>query len=398
MNWHYLASSEHLCCCLLCLAMHFLLRSQFNRDVSYHRSVTLTTAAFCAVGALMHFLLARALDRSVALGDPSADLAAALICAYYCMALILPFSCFIGGWRLFFPQSRNVLALNALLCAPLALGLALVLTTSLTGLCYSLSRTEVIVGPLFAVLPGIFFLYMAATMVLPLLGIMAYGSSLNVGSHRDAQVISVAVLLPTVAGVLDLAFALPVIAPSFAVALLYMLTDFQRRRISRDQLTGLYNRRELTLRMPAYLGRRGRRLHALCLCVSGYGLLCQKLGQHEGDMMLLRFCALLRAAAPSSCFMARCGEGEFVLLIERGGAVLGEDVVVTLRKMVSDYNIGSDKPYQLDFVHDCAKVEGEFRHGEDLVAFIDARLAALSDLAEARALRASRRILFTDLG
>jgi len=97
------------------------------------------------------------------------------------------------------------------------------------------------------------------------------------------------------------------------------LTDAFAEQATRDQLTGLLNRRGLGAAC-AGLAERGGRLGAVCLDVDGFKRINDELGHAAGDAVLVEIADRLAGVSRAGDALVRLGGDEFALLVPGAGA------------------------------------------------------------------------------
>lgn len=116
---------------------------------------------------------------------------------------------------------------------------------------------------------------------------------------------------------------------------------------TRDELTGLYNRRHMTARLEEEIERRARGGGAFCVClidIDHFKRINDTHGHAGGDLVLRRFAALLREWAGDVEIVARWGGEEFLLLMPHQPAAIAMERLEQLRQRsaaVTDWGPGA---------------------------------------------------------
>jgi diguanylate cyclase (GGDEF)-like protein len=144
------------------------------------------------------------------------------------------------------------------------------------------------------------------------------------------------------------------------------------REASRDELTGLYNRRGLTMLGEAQLAlahRLGLRLTVVFADLNGLKDLNDEHGHAWGDQALQDTAALLRNTFREADVLARIGGDEFVVLLAHGN---GLRPVERLREELARFVLEQERPYRLSIALGAAVVEpGSPSRLDDILAQAD---------------------------
>ncbi len=116
-----------------------------------------------------------------------------------------------------------------------------------------------------------------------------------------------------------------------------------------DELTGLYNRRGLTLLMEQEIRRANRLMKGLpvvYLDLDNLKKINDQYGHHEGDRALVEIASTLKEVFRDSDIIARIGGDEFVIIpIDDNGE--GREVIVRLRAVIEERALSSGYPHKL---------------------------------------------------
>jgi diguanylate cyclase (GGDEF)-like protein len=125
--------------------------------------------------------------------------------------------------------------------------------------------------------------------------------------------------------------------------------DLQKASVT-DELTGLLNRRGLTLIAEQEMlvaARTDRNLLLFFVDVNGMKKINDTLGHEMGDRALVDTGHLLRKVFRTSDAVARLGGDEFVVLVTDASATSGPALAVRLRDALAEYNASQSSPFQL---------------------------------------------------
>lgn len=119
-----------------------------------------------------------------------------------------------------------------------------------------------------------------------------------------------------------------------------------------DPLTQLPNRRamnELIPREVARANRLGSSLTVMALDLSGFRAINARFGTLEGDHVLMEFAKLLKTNFRGGDVVFRQGGDEFLVLMPDTGETQADWPIQRLTQAVEQWNLGSQKDYELSF-------------------------------------------------
>jgi len=144
---------------------------------------------------------------------------------------------------------------------------------------------------------------------------------------------------------------------------------------NQDQLTGLYNRRGLTVLGEAQLAlaqRLGLKATVIFADLNGLKALNDKHGHTWGDQALVDTADLLRQTFRGADVVARMGGDEFAVLLVHSN---GTEPVLRLREAIERFGRESDRPYRLSIAVGATVVNpGQPGSLEDILKLADAEM------------------------
>ena len=228
--------------------------------------------------------------------------------------------------RRFNRAERGLLLLPALACSLLAAA------SPATGWLYSLSATNTYRrGPLMFLISGAAILYWGASSAFVL------RERLHPSRGREAREYRALLLspLPSLAGTaLQLRFyGLSIVWVCAAISMLILFIDLQHDRLSRDALTGLFNRRQTNAQLQweaEHLPGADDLLFVAMIDVDRFKQINDRYGHLAGDRTLAAVADVLRSNCRKSDFVSRFGGDEFVLL---GHVKCAEDADAIMKRI-----------------------------------------------------------------
>lgn len=169
----------------------------------------------------------------------------------------------------------------------------------------------------------------------------------------------------------------PLTSVGVAFALLWIYLDMQEQKISLDPLTQLNNRTQLARYVSNRMKHRdpSRPLYLFIIDIDRFKSINDTYGHVEGDRALQRLAEAMRTAfAGSSCFLARYGGDEFVLVaegIDESGAKL---VGAALNAELSRLGEREHSPYAMKASVGFAQCSSSTRTLQDFIHAADEQL------------------------
>jgi diguanylate cyclase (GGDEF)-like protein len=251
--------------------------------------------------------------------------------------------------RNLFPEYQPSRGLQMLLRLPFLAACALILASPRTGWVYYLAAgNEYHRGPLMWAVVALSYLYWAVSLVL------ALREWYRPSRVREANVYGTLLFfpLPTLVGnVIQLRYyGLSVVWICAAISLLVLFVNLQNEQVSRDMLTGLFNRRQADLHLTwelAHLPAAEESLFVAMVDVDHFKRINDQFGHLEGDRALIAVADILKRSCRRQDFVARFGGDEFLLTghaADRAGVAA---LIGRIRDAVERYNRTEGAPYTL---------------------------------------------------
>lgn len=143
---------------------------------------------------------------------------------------------------------------------------------------------------------------------------------------------------------------LPYTAVGISLSVLLVFINVQNKQISIDTLTGINNRRQLTLYIDSELSASDKKgdLYYLIMDIDKFKYINDNYGHLEGDTALVKTAVLLNGICDRHHdFVARYGGDEFVIVCRRRSASEIEELKDEINKAVLQMNKAENLPYTL---------------------------------------------------
>lgn len=172
---------------------------------------------------------------------------------------------------------------------------------------------------------------------------------------------------------------LPFTAVGISLSVLLVFINVQNKQISIDALTGINNRRQLTLYVDSELSalfKKGE-LYYLIMDVDKFKSINDTYGHLEGDNALIKIASLLNSLCEKqNDFVARYGGDEFVIVCRRRNEYEVEALKNEILKTVSQMNEQGELPYNLSLSVGSAKFDTS-KSNDEIFAEADKKLYSI---------------------
>lgn len=172
---------------------------------------------------------------------------------------------------------------------------------------------------------------------------------------------------------------LPFAAVGISLSVLLVFINVQNKQISIDALTGINNRRQLTLYVDSELSALSKKgeLYYLIMDVDKFKSINDTYGHLEGDNALIKIASLLNSLCEKqNDFVARYGGDEFVIVCRRHNEAEVEALKQEILSAVSKLNDEGTLPYTLSLSVGSAKFDTS-KSNDEIFAEADKKLYSI---------------------
>lgn len=172
---------------------------------------------------------------------------------------------------------------------------------------------------------------------------------------------------------------LPFTAVGISLSVLLVFINVQNKQISIDALTGINNRRQLTLYVDSELSALSKKgeLYYLIMDVDKFKSINDTYGHLEGDNALIKIASLLNyLCEKQNDFVARYGGDEFVIVCRRHSEAEVEALKQEILSAVSKLNDEGTLPYTLSLSVGSAKFDTS-KSNDEIFAEADKKLYSI---------------------
>ncbi len=172
---------------------------------------------------------------------------------------------------------------------------------------------------------------------------------------------------------------LPFTAVGISLSVLLVFINVQNKQISIDALTGINNRRQLTLYVDSELSALSKKgeLYYLIMDIDKFKSINDTYGHLEGDNALIKIASLLNSLCEKqNDFVARYGGDEFVIVCRRRNEFEVEALKNEILKTVSQMNEQGELPYTLSLSIGSAKFDTS-KSNDEIFAEADKKLYSI---------------------
>lgn len=172
---------------------------------------------------------------------------------------------------------------------------------------------------------------------------------------------------------------LPFAAVGISLSVLLVFINVQNKQISIDALTGINNRRQLTLYVDSELSALSKKgeLYYLIMDVDKFKSINDTYGHLEGDNALVKIASMLNSLCEKqNDFVARYGGDEFVIVCRRHNEAEVESLKQEILSAVSKLNDEGTLPYTLSLSVGSAKFDTS-KSNDEIFAEADKKLYSI---------------------
>ena len=169
---------------------------------------------------------------------------------------------------------------------------------------------------------------------------------------------------------------LPFTAVGISLSVLLVFINVQNKQISMDTLTGINNRRQLTLYIDSELSASNKKgeLYYLIMDIDNFKSINDAYGHLEGDNALVKVAAALNGICERhNDFVARYGGDEFVVVCRRKSEIEVEALKDEIINTVSQINKSEKLPYELSLSIGSTKFD-KSKSNDEIFAEADKKL------------------------
>ncbi len=373
-----LLHAEMMCFCIM-LVLCFLLniRAIHSNEVLYFIRVCRRTLEVCVVALVMAFVEILTASGRIPTAWPQLiiQLCYDVMCAY------LPYSTYMSGERLLFPEhvsdARGYAKRALPFWACIALLASSAFTGSVRGLTYNGLGTQT--GPLMWCVVAVELLYSLMLLMGPFRTLGKRKANREYYSHFEQTLIMIAALFPIISVLSGVFMNLSGVATGYTIALFFIIVTFQQRRSSMDQLTGINNRNELRRHMERIFEQSPSRLgdsYIIFADIDHFKSINDTYGHAEGDRALVRFSQMLTEAVSTcpNCFLCRYGGDEFLIVYTVKSELLVRELIARIQEICKRENRILSGSYQLRVSADYIRFRPEFKDYQAFISAADKRM------------------------
>lgn len=199
--------------------------------------------------------------------------------------------------------------------------------------------------------PGI---YVLVTIIFTILAV-AFIFSLRQKKSIERSLIRIVVsftIIPAIGTFLQMMFYGTIILwASMAISILIIYLFLESRQVTRDYLTGLYNRRQVDdwIHFRMRKGDKQGGFSLVMIDLNKFKKINDDYGHNEGDRALITFSNILTHSIKRRDMIARFAGDEFLLVLETDNQKEVETIISRLKHLVDEYNTKKIVPYELSF-------------------------------------------------
>ncbi|MGE4352558.1 MAG: GGDEF domain-containing protein [Oscillospiraceae bacterium] len=270
-----------------------------------------------------------------------------IIAVIYCAMTPLP--CFF--WSIYadyqiFGDEKRIKKLFSPMAIPLFINFALALLSAFYGLIFVIGQDNIYHrGILFYLMAGICYFYLVYSSV-----------SIFYSRHLIEKKVYISLLLfalpPFIGGIVQsLFYGVSIIWACTAFSIMIIFFNIQNNQLYIDDLTGLYNRRQLNNYMREWVrnGKGSSVLGAIMIDLDSFKTINDSWGHLAGDMALVEVGKILKSNFRNEDLICRYGGDEFIIVlkVEKMDDLI--DAAKRLKASAEKFNGSKKFPYSINF-------------------------------------------------
>lgn len=364
-------------CIMLVLCFLLNIRAIRSNEVAYFIKVCRRTLELCVMALFMS--LAEILTVTGRIPSAWPLLVMQLMCE--AMGVFVPYSTYMEGERLLFPDKVSGPRGYMLRAAPFWLCAAFIASSLVTGSVMRIGYNGMVVepGPFSWVVAAVEMYYSIAILMGPFRTLGTRKANREYYTPFEQTLIMIAAGFPIISIISGLFMHVNGVATGYTIALFFIIVTFQQRRSSVDQLTGLNNRNELRRHMRKIFDQTPHRLrdcYIIFADIDHFKSINDTYGHAEGDRALVRFSQMLTEAVSTcpNCFLCRYGGDEFLIVYIVKSEELVKELIDRIMKICDRENRMEGGKYELLLSADYIRFNPEFRNYHDFVNAADKRM------------------------
>ena len=364
-------------CIMLVLCFILNIRAMRSNEVAYFIRVCRRTLEVCVVALCMAFLETLTASGRITTAWPQLIVQ---LC-YDAMCVYLPYSTYMDGERLLFPDNVSHARGYAMRSLPFWACIALIASSAFTGsvrgLTYNGLGTQP--GPLILATCAVEMLYSLMILMGPFRTLGKRKVNREYYSRFEQTLIMIAAVFPIIAIFSGVFMDLSGVPTGYTIALFFIIVTFQQRRSSMDQLTGINNRNELRRHMERIFEQSPSRLgdsYIIFADIDHFKSINDVYGHAEGDRALVRFSQMLTEAVSTcpNCFLCRYGGDEFLIVYTVKSEHLVRELVARIHEICERENRILSGSYQLNVSVDYIRFSPKFKDYQAFISAADKRM------------------------
>ncbi len=270
---------------------------------------------------------------------------------YFAMHAYFGYLWFRYSMEKLYPEYRPAKALRALLLVPCLLSIALAVASPWTKWVYHLTSGNMYMrGPHLGTMSILAYLYWIASAVFVIKEMISPQRIREKSEYITLLVFPIPTLIGNMLQFQN--YGISVVWVCAAISLLILFINLQNDQLSRDILTGLFNRRQTSLQIAWELKRLADDdcfLLVMMIDVDHFKQINDRFGHVAGDMALIEVAGILKKSCHEKDFIGRFGGDEFIVVGHVKERQEAELLVRHIDKITGESNQDRPDGYQLSF-------------------------------------------------
>lgn len=265
-------------------------------------------------------------------------------CLYFIMNIYPCFFWFIYIFHRCYPNIKFSIKTIIPLCIPLVIHASLSILSLWFNIFYTISATNYYTRGIYI---WISYLLCYGYVIFSVMLIFLCRKKLY---RKDLFAFLLFTLIPLLSSIVQMIFeGLSIMWPAFALGILMVQINVYNDLITTDQLTGLFNRRQLMANLKYLASQKSDNTVCIMLDLDYFKRINDEFGHVVGDKVIADFAKILKNSLPKKSQIYRYGGDEFIAILNLKNKEEITDIISNIEFETNEYNEISGNGFSLQF-------------------------------------------------